>query len=145
VVPGVCLWAYRRNFVPPRPRQCFMVPIIGSSRATVSSSYIPHQLPSYWNLTRQGSLPPAARAACVFYYQSFSSRPPASSARYAKARTEAAAKSQSKKQRGKAASSTPSGKDRRHASSPAPRPSNEATPSRSIQSWFTQTPIDDSK
>jgi hypothetical protein len=106
---------------------------------------IPHQLPSYWNLTRQGLLPPAARAACVFYYQSFSSRPPVSAARYAKARTKSAAKPQLKKQRGKAAPPTPSGNDRRQASSPAPRPSNEATPFRFSQSWFTQTPTDDSK
>ena len=103
---------------------------------------IPHQLPSYWNLTRQGLLPPEARAACVFYYQSNSSRPPVSSARYAKARTKANAKSQPKQQSGKA---QPSPRDTKQASSPVPRPPNEATPSRSIRTWFTPIQMEDPK
>ena len=95
---------------------------------------IPNQLPSYWNVSRQKLLPLEARAACAFYYQSNSSRPPVSSARYVKARAKAVAKSQPKKSKGNAPT-LPS--DTRPAGSPAPScPSTSTTSSRSIRSWF---------
>lgn len=101
---------------------------------------IPNQLPSYWNLARQRLLPVEARAACVFYYQSNSSRPPVSSTRYAKAR-QAVAKSKSTKA-STTDLSTP--RDTKRAGSPAPSSSNAAPSSgRSIRSWFSPSKPDE--